>query len=429
MPNTDPDSPRSPRADPPSDVASATDASSSEPRDDSSQMYLDSIFPPLPPLRKSPPRRRLGHDRITDHELEDRFPPLAHTDNRREVTFELYRLLQQDSPGALDADASSSPSDHVSSITSSQDQEAELHKNWLPAFGPDLERRRPAHSQCQHHPSSSTDAMWVHYENSEHQVISFYNIVSLDASASLIEAGPIEDSDAAEAEHASHAVGVPQNHSSAEEYLSPTTSEYLVPLATPNALANIFIRRQHNEGYHYLPLSSISPDLSRPSPEPYDEYDGGDSEPSQDTENTVREPQSPGANSECTEDEVSHTPLAPRREKPKRGRPLSPTVAAAPQRLDYTGPFNCPHCSAIFMRMKPFEDHIMSMHGHLSKPWKCTFCPTRFGRKYERIRHERCIHMNLKPYKCEQCGKRFGRTDALARHMLVEKKMREDPAL
>lgn len=68
-------------------------------------------------------------------------------------------------------------------------------------------------------------------------------------------------------------------------------------------------------------------------------------------------------------------------------------------------------------------DKDSSVNG-IYKPWCCTWCTQRFTRKYEKIRHERVKHMNIRPYICEDCGKTFARTDALQRHKLIEHKMK-----
>lgn len=60
------------------------------------------------------------------------------------------------------------------------------------------------------------------------------------------------------------------------------------------------------------------------------------------------------------------------------------------------------------------KPHIREMYG--SKPFKCGYCMSSFGRKHDLIRHER-PRTGEKPYVCKVCKEGFYRSDALIKHM------------
>ncbi|KND00233.1 uncharacterized protein SPPG_04566 [Spizellomyces punctatus DAOM BR117] len=104
----------------------------------------------------------------------------------------------------------------------------------------------------------------------------------------------------------------------------------------------------------------------------------------------------------------------------KLGRRRRRVTPSSPQTdVEEVKGFPCPHCPAVFTQRSQLRNHSSA---HSGKPWECSYCPQRFSRKYEKVRHERSKHLHIKPYACDICNKRFSRTDALARHMLVEQR-------
>ena len=48
--------------------------------------------------------------------------------------------------------------------------------------------------------------------------------------------------------------------------------------------------------------------------------------------------------------------------------------------------------------------------------FKCTFCNSTFVSRYNRLRHERAVHSDIKTHKCEHCEEMFASRVASYRH-------------
>lgn len=54
----------------------------------------------------------------------------------------------------------------------------------------------------------------------------------------------------------------------------------------------------------------------------------------------------------------------------------------------------------------------------LDRPFKCSYCPMSFKRKYTLQEHVR-IHLGQRPYSCSTCGKSFTQSSSLGKHLKV----------
>lgn len=53
-----------------------------------------------------------------------------------------------------------------------------------------------------------------------------------------------------------------------------------------------------------------------------------------------------------------------------------------------------------------------------NRPYGCSHCPKKFGRKDKLVRHER-THLDVKIFYCPKCHLAFNRNDAMLLHMKV----------
>ncbi|RWS23116.1 Huckebein-like protein [Leptotrombidium deliense] len=95
--------------------------------------------------------------------------------------------------------------------------------------------------------------------------------------------------------------------------------------------------------------------------------------------------------------------------------------------------FQCPHCQVSFSNNGQLKGHIRIHTGNFfrqfayvkqqnvcigERPFACDHqnCGKTFTRNEELTRHKR-IHTGLRPYSCSVCAKRFGRKDHLKKHV------------
>jgi hypothetical protein len=87
--------------------------------------------------------------------------------------------------------------------------------------------------------------------------------------------------------------------------------------------------------------------------------------------------------------------------------------------------FPCPfeNCNKSFTRKYNLSAHLRCHNQE--KPFECIVCPMKFARKHDLQRHIRSLHEQKKQYgPCEYCNAYFTRSDALARHLRIEKERR-----
>jgi uncharacterized Zn-finger protein len=88
--------------------------------------------------------------------------------------------------------------------------------------------------------------------------------------------------------------------------------------------------------------------------------------------------------------------------------------------------FPCPfdNCSKSFTRKYNLSAHLRCHNQE--KPFECTNCPMKFARKHDLQRHIRSLHEHKKQYgPCDYCNAYFTRSDALSRHLRIEKEKRK----
>ncbi|XP_076434672.1 uncharacterized protein LOC143274678 [Babylonia areolata] len=77
--------------------------------------------------------------------------------------------------------------------------------------------------------------------------------------------------------------------------------------------------------------------------------------------------------------------------------------------------FHCDKCGNRFIDPKGLKSHQKSVHSN-EKPFKCTYCPSAFARKYTLGVHLR-LHTGEKPFRCTECLQAFVQKPSLLLHL------------
>lgn len=85
--------------------------------------------------------------------------------------------------------------------------------------------------------------------------------------------------------------------------------------------------------------------------------------------------------------------------------------------------FPCDQCNFRAPTSKALEKHKVVHLDHTEKPYKCSYCPKGFGRRYEWNRHE-MIHREEKPFQCGICGHLCRTNYLVQKHMRVHQEGR-----
>ncbi|XP_072014042.1 zinc finger protein 532-like [Amphiura filiformis] len=76
----------------------------------------------------------------------------------------------------------------------------------------------------------------------------------------------------------------------------------------------------------------------------------------------------------------------------------------------------CHICGVSFRTTSTLTRHVNGVHFKNNRPYKCTYCDSRFLWKGMQQRHEKLRHLNERRFVCEVCGKSFKEKTQLVTH-------------